>query len=55
MHDEQDSFEDDIHLYATNDFVILHNKKILNKLNMQVAQCYNEERKKKLSSTIEDE
>ena len=32
-HSEQSSFEDAIHLYATNDYVMLHNKQMLKKLN----------------------
>ena len=53
-HSEQFSFEDVVHLYATNDFVMLHNKQMLKKLNQPIARCYVEERKKQTTSKLEE-
>lgn len=38
--DEQQDFENAMHLYPTNLVVTLHNKQMLKKLNMPIAQFY---------------
>lgn len=54
-HEEQCTFEESMHLYAINNSVILHNKKMLKKLNIPVALCSAEQQRQRTPTTTEDE
>jgi len=54
-HEEQHTFEESMHLYAINNSVVLHNKKMLKKLNMPVALCSAEQQRQRTPTTTEDE
>lgn len=55
MHEEQCTFEESMHLYAMNNSVVFHNKKMLKKLNIPVVLCSAEQQRQKTSTTTEDE
>ena len=55
LQDELQTFASSIHLYATNEFVTLHNKTMLKKLNITIACYYAEQRKQLPSANQEDE
>ena len=55
MHEEQQTFEDSMHLYATNSSVALHSKTMLKKMNMPVALCSTEKQRQQIFTTFEEE
>jgi len=54
-HEEKCTFEESMHLFAKNNVVVLHNKKMLKKLNIPIALCSVEQQTQKTPTTIEDE
>lgn len=54
-HEEKKTFEDSMHLYATNNSVALHNKTILKILNMLVAVCLAEKHREHTFTTSKEE
>lgn len=54
-HDEHETFQDSMHLYAMNHYVSLHHKTMIKKINMPIALCSDENGRQQYSPTIEDE